>query len=61
MGTSLRGGGAHFIALLSPLCSTRESGIKVCGLIKFTAVRLKRLLVCTAHLGPHVCGAGGTG
>lgn len=62
MGTSLGGGGgADFIALLSPLCSTGESGIKVCGLIKFTAVGLKRQLVCTAHLVPRVCGAGGTG
>lgn len=51
--------GGDFIALLSPLCATGESSIKVCGLIKFTAVRLKRQLVLTAHLADHVCGEGG--
>lgn len=54
------GGGGDFIALLSPLCATGESSIKVCGLIKFTAVRLKRQLVLTAHLVDHVCGEGGS-
>lgn len=52
-------GAADFIALLSPLCATGESSIKVCGLIKFTAVRLKRQLVLTAHLVAHVRGEGG--
>lgn len=55
------GEGVQAIALLSPLYSTGESAIKVCGLSKFTAVRLKRQLVCTAHLVPHVCRAVGTG
>lgn len=41
-----------FIALLSPLCSTGELGIKVCGLIKFSAVQPKRQLVYIAHLHP---------
>lgn len=50
---------AEFIALPSPLCSTGELGIKVCGLIKFSAVQLKRQLVYTAHLHSWPRGAGG--